>query len=167
MDPITRRDAFKTGKRHYFTGRPCMRGHLAPRFVTNGGCTECQNWRIMPVLAAPNVGMPPSPYAFDPSVPVTPGLVSYVHSRILRDVLPGLAREFLALRPLVEVSPHAEPHHEASAVLGALDKHRALYALPADRDLAAWRKAGWTDDQLVAKGYAEWRYHLTPASDPV
>ena len=26
---------------HYFTGVPCIRGHVAPRLVLSGNCVEC------------------------------------------------------------------------------------------------------------------------------
>lgn len=35
------KEAAAKGARHYFTGKPCIRGHVAPRFVSNTGCTEC------------------------------------------------------------------------------------------------------------------------------
>jgi hypothetical protein len=35
------KEAAAKGARHYFTGQPCKRGHVAPRFVSNTGCTEC------------------------------------------------------------------------------------------------------------------------------
>jgi hypothetical protein len=35
------KEATAKGATHYFTGQPCKRGHLAPRFVSNTGCTEC------------------------------------------------------------------------------------------------------------------------------
>jgi len=31
--------------KHYSTGRPCKRGHLAPRFRSTGNCTECNRER--------------------------------------------------------------------------------------------------------------------------
>ncbi len=36
-----RHDAAKAGRKVYFTGTPCKRGHLAHRYVSNGGCLEC------------------------------------------------------------------------------------------------------------------------------
>ena len=38
---ISREDAAEQKLTHFFTGRPCKYGHLAPRFVSTGGCTEC------------------------------------------------------------------------------------------------------------------------------
>lgn len=39
--PPTRDDARRTKEKHYFTGKPCPHGHVAPRYTSNGGCSEC------------------------------------------------------------------------------------------------------------------------------
>jgi hypothetical protein len=43
--PSTREEAKRTGAKFYFTGKPCTRGHVAPR-KTKGNCTECikEDW---------------------------------------------------------------------------------------------------------------------------
>ena len=43
--PATREEAKRTGAKFYFTGKPCTRGHVAPR-KTKGCCTECmrEDW---------------------------------------------------------------------------------------------------------------------------
>jgi hypothetical protein len=38
---LTRKEAIIQGNKYYFTGVPCMRGHIAPRFTTGGTCLEC------------------------------------------------------------------------------------------------------------------------------
>jgi phage-related minor tail protein len=38
---ISREDAFAQGLRFFFTGKPCKRGHVAERYVTDRGCKEC------------------------------------------------------------------------------------------------------------------------------
>jgi len=38
--PKTRAEAKATGASHYFTGKPCKHGHVAPR-KTKGACVEC------------------------------------------------------------------------------------------------------------------------------
>ena len=38
--PKTRAEAKKTGNKYYFTGQPCVRGHVALR-KTKGACVEC------------------------------------------------------------------------------------------------------------------------------
>jgi hypothetical protein len=39
--PRTREEAKAQGAKEYFTGKPCSRGHVAPR-ITAGACTECR-----------------------------------------------------------------------------------------------------------------------------
>lgn len=45
--PNNRAEAKQTGATHYFTGKPCSRGHVAPR-KTKGSCVECakEDWAI-------------------------------------------------------------------------------------------------------------------------
>lgn len=38
---ISREDARAQELKQYFTGEPCKHGHIAPRFVSTGGCKEC------------------------------------------------------------------------------------------------------------------------------
>jgi 5-methylcytosine-specific restriction endonuclease McrA len=44
---VTRKEANSEGLAHYFTGKPCIRGHLAIRFAINGTCRECNLVRIL------------------------------------------------------------------------------------------------------------------------
>lgn len=39
--PATRSEALRLGSKHYFTGKACTHGHLAPRFTSIGKCMEC------------------------------------------------------------------------------------------------------------------------------
>ena len=39
--PKSRAEAKALGARHYFTGKPCKRGHSGERFTGNGHCVEC------------------------------------------------------------------------------------------------------------------------------
>jgi hypothetical protein len=41
MDIITRKDALAQGLVHYFTGKPCKRGHVAARYAKTANCVEC------------------------------------------------------------------------------------------------------------------------------
>lgn len=41
MLPATAKQAREAGERLYFTGKPCPKGHIAPRAVGNRGCTTC------------------------------------------------------------------------------------------------------------------------------
>jgi len=41
MRSSVRDDAMAAGKDTYFTGKPCKRGHISERFVSNHTCVEC------------------------------------------------------------------------------------------------------------------------------
>lgn len=41
MTPITRKDASTAGLRHFYTGKPCKRGHIRERAVATGSCLGC------------------------------------------------------------------------------------------------------------------------------
>lgn len=41
MDITTQKTARQAGHPHYFTGKPCKRGHTSPRYTHNGTCTAC------------------------------------------------------------------------------------------------------------------------------
>jgi hypothetical protein len=47
MDIITRADARAQGLKRFFTGKPCMHGHVQPRYVVSGSCMHCSSptWR--------------------------------------------------------------------------------------------------------------------------
>jgi hypothetical protein len=45
MKIINRLDAFNQKLTHYFTGNPCCRNHVSPRFVSTGGCVDCLRLR--------------------------------------------------------------------------------------------------------------------------
>ena len=45
--PATRAEAQALGLRHYYTGKPCNHGHLAPRFTSIGKCKECSRIAAM------------------------------------------------------------------------------------------------------------------------
>ena len=41
MNIISREQALQEGRARYFTGRPCKRGHLSERYVSNSACVAC------------------------------------------------------------------------------------------------------------------------------
>ncbi len=50
MKITTLDEASSLGERHFFTGLPCSRGHVSPRFVSSRGCVQCSaenrsSWR--------------------------------------------------------------------------------------------------------------------------
>lgn len=38
---ISRKDALLNGLSFYFTGKPCIKGHIVDRYVVSGNCTQC------------------------------------------------------------------------------------------------------------------------------
>lgn len=49
--PARRSVAKSMGIPHYFTGKPCKRGHVSPRIVSSGNCVDCNyaiatDWRL-------------------------------------------------------------------------------------------------------------------------
>lgn len=42
---ISRMAAANAGKTRYFTGLPCVCGHIAERMTSTGGCVECNRER--------------------------------------------------------------------------------------------------------------------------
>lgn len=45
MEIITAAEARERGLKKYFTGAPCLNGHISQRFIGNGGCCECVRQR--------------------------------------------------------------------------------------------------------------------------
>lgn len=41
MEVLTQLEAARLGKTRFYTGRRCLRGHLAERYVAGGRCCEC------------------------------------------------------------------------------------------------------------------------------
>ncbi|MGE0344261.1 MAG: hypothetical protein AB7O86_14475 [Porticoccaceae bacterium] len=48
---MSRGDAIANGHELYYTGKPCKRGHIAPRKTLFGTCTECQRESSREALA--------------------------------------------------------------------------------------------------------------------
>ena len=42
MELLSRKKAITIGSPSYFTGKPCVHGHVAPRKTTTGYCRDCQ-----------------------------------------------------------------------------------------------------------------------------
>ncbi|MEJ0006233.1 MAG: hypothetical protein WDM77_07565, partial [Steroidobacteraceae bacterium] len=43
MDIVSRKDARARGLKRYFTGVPCLHGHIAERFVSRMTCVTCNS----------------------------------------------------------------------------------------------------------------------------
>lgn len=97
--PRTRADAIAVGAVKYFTGEPCLHGHIAPRYTSMGGCLRC----LRPQLpnkyrAAPNVIWPLMGIVLPASSQYekTPELVSYLTKRMLEECA-SWYREYIAM----------------------------------------------------------------------
>ena len=44
--PKSRKEAVALGVPRYFTGKPCKRGHIAERRLSNGACFVCERARL-------------------------------------------------------------------------------------------------------------------------
>ncbi|CAB4131998.1 hypothetical protein UFOVP136_2 [uncultured Caudovirales phage] len=53
---MTRKDAITSGKEVYFTGKPCLHGHLVNRYTSTGHCIECLKLRGLSERAAVKAG---------------------------------------------------------------------------------------------------------------
>lgn len=45
MKQLSRSEAREAGKTHYFTGKPCVNGHISTRYVSTQACAECNSSR--------------------------------------------------------------------------------------------------------------------------
>lgn len=136
----TRRDAHAKGWTRYFDGNACKHGHLAERFVSNAGCTQCVNFKRQPAARAPNTFMPPSPYAFAGWMKMTPGLLSAVHGRVLT-ALPNIVNDAERARKIYE--PLQPPYRlTAKAIAEGMTREKLI-------------EAGWNDLDLFDAGYVE------------
>lgn len=68
QNQVSRRAAQALGLKRFYTGVPCGKGHVAERYVCNGGCLECMAFRTPPVRnkrAPRNVAWPVRPFVFN------------------------------------------------------------------------------------------------------
>lgn len=52
--PGSRKEAIRVGARHYYTGKPCKRGHYSHRITSSSSCYECQREHYIPKFKAAN-----------------------------------------------------------------------------------------------------------------
>ncbi len=45
---ITRKEALSLGLRRYYSGRPCIHGHISERYVCNNHCIACTKMTLAP-----------------------------------------------------------------------------------------------------------------------
>jgi hypothetical protein len=60
---LSRQAAIESNSVRYFTGEPCVNGHVAQRYTTNGGCLECvRPVRFGPTRADRKPSLPAQPF---------------------------------------------------------------------------------------------------------
>lgn len=68
---ISRQTAQLKGKKRFYTGEPCVHGHDSERYVSSGGCIDCQNFKTLKTnVRGRNVSYPEHPFIF--TAPVQP-----------------------------------------------------------------------------------------------
>lgn len=92
MNVITRDAARAQGLKLFYTGKPCVHGHLLPRFVTSGSCTKCSSptWRTL--YRQTGGGM------LRIFVPVPPEMIQSERDALERYILADCVPAFLASR---------------------------------------------------------------------
>lgn len=81
-----RMQAHALGEKTYSTGKPCKYGHMAKRYVVNGGCVECTNGLRLPTQIASDL----QPFQLLPvqvprglDAPTLDGINDYIHACIV------------------------------------------------------------------------------------
>jgi hypothetical protein len=104
---ISRRDAAGRGLKRFYTGKPCVREHLSERYVTTGGCIDCQRGGTIGerhgiVSAKLSPWRPSKPFA----VPT-----EFVHDKARMDLFDDWLRECV-VRYFTHGTNLAELHHD-------------------------------------------------------
>lgn len=71
---VSRQVAHAEGRKRFYTGEACIRGHYAERFVANGNCVDCASWKTPPKRnkGGSNTGMAPRAFVFQVAFRATP-----------------------------------------------------------------------------------------------
>lgn len=143
----------------YYTGEPCKNGHVAPRYVSTGGCTACLK-RTMAKTRLPCPYMPPVALYASALVQATlrkqPELADAMALMLQND---DKTQEWLLARAQSGEAPGTNQprvRYEAGPKpLDPLALAPTAKCLDAGLTLARMLQNGWTCEQLVREGYAE------------
>lgn len=70
-DIISRRDAHAQGLKKFYTGKPCVHGHLSERYTSCGNCIKCMDYSTPTKhWTAPNAAWPKQPLVFNAVQPM-------------------------------------------------------------------------------------------------
>lgn len=142
--PPSRDEAQARGSLKYQTGVPCRRGHNAPRWTSNGACCACTTRRVDRPSLALRTNVQYMPIVFPELIPLANGALIQRMTPPPECVRFVQGKLFNAVRQMCiewEGLPEA-----GSGTLKATSKAGA----PLDQ----YRKAGWTDAQLLKEGLA-------------
>jgi hypothetical protein len=177
MRIISRDEAFTSLLKHFFTGIPCKRGHIAQRFVSNGGCVECLN-KVHPVAftkqAEKGNAITIPPLVLRGIARKSDDYKKAIHAR-MGQLLPAIAAEldeFLASGVKEDVNFANNVYHACMErpLTGWFKASPALAPHPDDDDpyiltpkavaegfsidtALDWQARGWTIELLITHGY--------------
>lgn len=70
-DIIARKAAHAQGLKKFYTGKPCIHGHLSERYTSCGNCIKCMDYSTPTKhWTAPNAAWPKQPFVFSLVQPV-------------------------------------------------------------------------------------------------
>lgn len=127
---IGRREAQALGKKRFYTGEPCARGHDVERFVSNGGCVDCVNLKTAPNAKqrlARNQGWPPRAIVFAVNFAPLPEEIAaaFLYAEAQGWLAAALQHVHDDPRLLVQYGPTLSVE-EQGRMLAALERHRII-----------------------------------------
>jgi hypothetical protein len=143
--PATRRQAIDAGSRHFFTGKPCKRGHLSPRLTSSLDCCECHRARVL------------SSYNADPEPQKTRSMARYNKRR---QECPDVVREEGRIRQANWKRNNPEHVRKMDAQYRETNRERLnqlardRYAQEPERHRAKTRRN--RKPEVSARGFREW-----------
>lgn len=155
--PKSRKAAKEAGSPYYFTGEPCIHGHLAARYLCNTGCLDCVNYTLKRV-AMPGVAQLTFPVvgsqATRSGLAQCPELLDRIRTILLNDMALIDWLFARARRNENGVTPTTIRFEAGPLPLSATDIWPTEKLRAQGVDLAQMLQQGWTPAQLVEHGWA-------------
>jgi len=153
---ISRADAALRHAAHYFTGKPCRRGHVALRYVSTGNCAECAKAATKAYNDKTRGKVRPTPYT---QLILQNHPDDHAALYALSDFLNQ--QRGLPMSPRPAVAPVAPPVDTRTPWEQAYDLHRERYTHAIAHRLASsrtpethspgWSHPSWGDDHVAIK----------------
>lgn len=140
--PVTRRAAKALGQLHYFTGKPCKRGHRVRRLTSDGACVECALAKTRRWQAANKDKVLAATVRWQANNPDRVRRVQKLRYDTKRDAILAAARVYRAANSEAQASA-ARAYYAANAVICRQRSREFRIAHPAKvrASVAAWRIA--------------------------